>query len=189
LETNKILQLRLKKYYTEALNFIRQIEGAMEIMGELLGSTHKAEVLEAIDFFGITHEYHFESAKIGNKKMIYLIWTKDNTSTSEERNEIKGIRSRLLDCYEKIYFDPLPDLSLKEQVNRISKNMIELTYDATLAELTSLEEMMRIIMGDNQIHPDIQAKLWQVYSTNKQLPKVQRRGAIAILGILALATR
>ncbi|KAG6909474.1 hypothetical protein DXG01_017196 [Tephrocybe rancida] len=189
LETNKILQLRLKKYYTEALNFIRQIEGAMEIMGELLGSTHKAEVLEAIDFFGITHEYHFESAKIGIKKMIHLIWAKDNTSTSEEGNEIKGIRSRLLDCYKKIYFDPLPDLSPKEQVNRIAKNMIELTYDATLAELTSLEEMMRIMMDDNQIHPDIQAKLWQVYSTNKQLPKAQRRGAIAILGMLALAKR
>ncbi|KAG6904314.1 hypothetical protein DXG01_011012, partial [Tephrocybe rancida] len=59
------------------------------------------------------------------KKMVHLIWMKDNTSTSEERNEIKGIRSRLLDCYKKIYFNPLPDLSPKEQVNRISKNMIE----------------------------------------------------------------
>ncbi|KAG6852317.1 hypothetical protein C0991_000953 [Blastosporella zonata] len=190
LEGDKILQLRLKKkYYAEALNFIRQIEGSMEIMGELLGSTHKSEVLEAIDFFRVSHEYHFESAKIGVKKMIHLIWTKDNTSTSEEGNEIKGIRSRLLDCYKNIYFDPLPDLSPKEQVNRIAKNMIELTYDATLAELTSLEEMMRIMMDDNQVHPDIQSKLWQVYSTNKQLPKAQRRGAIAILGMLALAKR
>ncbi|KAG6897024.1 hypothetical protein C0992_004552 [Termitomyces sp. T32_za158] len=210
LETDKLLQLRLKKkYYGEALNFIRQIEGAMETMCDLLGSTHKAEVIEAIEFFRVSHEYHFESAKIGIKKMLHLIWNKDNTtSTSEDGNELKGIRSRLLECYKSIYFDPVPDLSPKEQVNRIAKNMIELTYDATLAELTSLEEMMRIMMDENQVHQDIQSKLWQVYSecpqvgrwnmhhspkvakgTNKQLPKAQRRGAIAILGMLALAKR
>ncbi len=39
-----------------------------------------------------------------------------------------------------------------------------LTYDATLAELTSLEEMMRIMMEDGQIHSDVIGKLWQVYS-------------------------
>ncbi|KAG6900284.1 hypothetical protein C0993_000472 [Termitomyces sp. T159_Od127] len=195
LETDKLLQLRLKKkYYGEALNFIRQIEGAMETMCDLLGSTHKAEVIEAIEFFRVSHEYHFESAKIGIKKMLHLIWNKDNaTSTSEDGNELKGIRSRLLECYKSIYFDPVPDLSPKDQVNRIAKNMIELTYDATLAELTSLEEMMRIMMDENQVHQDIQSKLWQVYKTakgtNKQLPKAQRRGAIAILGMLALAKR
>lgn len=66
---------------------------------------------------------------------------------------------------------------------------------------------MRIMMDENQVHHDIQSKLWQVYSecrkmvrkwyhspvtakgTNKQLPKAQRRGAIAILGMLALAKR
>ncbi|KAF5379043.1 hypothetical protein D9615_006036 [Tricholomella constricta] len=193
LEGDKILQLRLrKKYYAEALNFIRQIEDAMNIMGELLGSTHKGEVQEAIEFFRVSHEYHFESAKIGIKKMIHLIWTKDNsTSTSEDGKEVKGIRSRLLDCYRSLYFDPLPDnsISAKEQVNRIAKNMIEQTYDATLAELTSLEEMMRIMMDEGQVHPDIISKLWQVYSTSKHLPKPQRRGAIIILGMLALAKR
>ena len=41
-----------------------------------------------------------------------------------------------------------------------------LTYDATLAELTSLEEMMRQFMGDGSIHDDVITTLWQVYSTN-----------------------
>ena len=46
--------------------------------------------------------------------------------------------------------------------------IIRLTYTATLAELTSLEEMLRIMMEDNQIHNDVIAKLWQVYSTCMQ---------------------
>jgi condensin complex subunit 1 len=100
---------------------------------------------------------------------------------SEDGKELKGIRSRLLECYRNLYFDPLPDMEPKQQVNRIAKNMIEyvnnrnarldahsetsrLTYDATLAELTSLEEMMRYMMDDDQIHSDVVNKLWQAYS-------------------------
>ena len=39
-----------------------------------------------------------------------------------------------------------------------------MTYDATLAELTSLEEMMRYLMEDEKIHQDLVNMLWQVYS-------------------------
>jgi len=121
------------------------------------------------------------SLQIGIKKMLHLIWSKDNSSMSEDGKELKGIRSRLLECYRNLYFDPLPDMEPKQQVNRIAKNMIEyvdsrnarlnahsetsrLTYDATLAELTSLEEMIRYMMDDDQIHPDVVNKLWQAYS-------------------------
>ncbi|KAJ6577303.1 non-SMC mitotic condensation complex subunit 1-domain-containing protein [Mycena capillaripes] len=191
LETNQLLHLRLrKKYYAEALNFIRQIEGTMEIMEKLLGSKNKPEVLEAIEFFRVAHEYKFAKADAGIKKMLHLIWNKDNSnSTSEDGQELKGIRQRLLECYRQLYFDPIAGVEPKAQVNRIAKNMIELTYNATLAELTSLEEMMRIMMDDEQIHPDVIAKLWSVYSINKPLPKAQRQGAIIILGMLALAKR
>ena len=62
----ELTALRLRKrYYSDALTFIRQIEGAMEPMCKLLGSTNKAEVLEVMDFFRVAHEYQFESAKVG----------------------------------------------------------------------------------------------------------------------------
>ena len=123
--------------------------------------------------------------QIGIKKMLHLIWSKDNSSMSEDGKELKGVRSRVLECYRSLYFDPLPDMEPKQQVNRIAKNMIEcvgschfyswfslwvdtrLTYDATLAELTSLEEMMRYMMDDDQIHSDVVTKLWQVYSKHR----------------------
>ncbi|KAH9963997.1 non-SMC mitotic condensation complex subunit 1-domain-containing protein [Lactifluus volemus] len=190
LESNQLLHLRLRKrYYAEALNFIRQVEEAAQMVFQLLGSTHKAEVLEAMEFFRVAHEYQLDSAEIGIKKMLHLIWSKDNSSMSEDGKELKGVRSRLLECYRSLYFDPLPDMEPKQQVNRIAKNMIELTYDATLAELTSLEEMMRYMMDDDQIHSDVVTKLWQVYSSERPLPKQQRRGAMIIIGMLALARR
>jgi condensin complex subunit 1 len=67
LESNQILHLRLrKKYYAEGLNFIRQLEGAMNIVGQLLGSTNKAEVLEAMEFFRVAYEYQFDSAEVSS---------------------------------------------------------------------------------------------------------------------------
>ena len=64
LDGNEMLSLKLrKKYYSEALNFIYQIESAIPIASQLLGSTHKSEVLEAMEFFRIIHEYKFEGAE------------------------------------------------------------------------------------------------------------------------------
>lgn len=41
---------------------------------------------------------------------------------------------------------------------------IRRTYEATLAELTSLEELMRTMMVDGGVHSDVINRLWQVYS-------------------------
>ena len=45
-----------------------------------------------------------------------------------------------------------------------------MTYNATLAELTSLEEMMRQLMEEGHIHEDVVNKLWQVYSMYASIP-------------------
>lgn len=169
LDPNLVMQLRLtKKYYTDALRFINAIESSVPVLAQLLVSTNKSEALEAIRFFRIAYEYKFVGAEVGIKTMIHLIWTKDNTTTaSAEAGEEKGIRGSLIETYKSLYYDVVPDLTPKQQVSRIAKNMIERTYNATLAELTSLEELMRTMMleggADGGVHEDVINKLWQVY--------------------------
>lgn len=64
-------------------------------------------------------------AQVGIKKMLHLVWSKDNNSTSEDGLELKGIRSKLLDSYRQIYFDPLAEnIGGRAQVKRIAENMI-----------------------------------------------------------------
>ncbi|CDZ96307.1 mitotic chromosome condensation-related protein [Phaffia rhodozyma] len=191
-ETAQLTQLRLmKKYHVDALKFIRQIELAMPKLKDLLVSTGRAEVLEAMDFFKLAHEYEFESASVGLKAMLHLIWTKDNSAVVEDGKELKGIRARVIECYKGLYFEASadPDMTAKQQISRIAKNMIQLTYGATLAEITSLEELMRNLMLEDAIHPDVIAKLWQVYNADQDIPRPQRRGAIIILGMLAIAKK
>jgi condensin complex subunit 1 len=57
--------------------------------------------------------------------MLHLIWNKDNSTTSEDGQALKGVRARLLECYKSLYFEALPGLEPHQQVNRIAKNMIE----------------------------------------------------------------
>ena len=52
--------------------------------------------------------------------------------------------------------------------------VFRLTYDATLAELTSLEELMRQLMEEEHIPSEVVAKLWQVYSTQPQSSSFDR---------------
>jgi condensin complex subunit 1 len=56
--------------------------------------------------------------------MLHLIWAKEN-STVEDGKEIKGVRSRVIECYRKLFFDPLAALSAEENVARTARNMIK----------------------------------------------------------------
>jgi condensin complex subunit 1 len=57
--------------------------------------------------------------------MLHLIWHKDNATTNEDGKELKGIRSRVLECYRTLYFEHHADLEPKQRVSKIAQSMIE----------------------------------------------------------------
>ncbi|GAN09384.1 condensin complex component cnd1 [Mucor ambiguus] len=179
----KIQQLEMmRKYHTDAVAFIKLIHQAIPTIIQLLSSKSKAEVLESMDFLVVGYNYKIRPAADGVKKMLHLIWTKD---TSDEG---KGIKMKLIQCYSNLYLERDAKLSKQANVNRIAKNLIQLTYDTTLAELTSLEQLLGLLMAENKIAVDVIQKLWSVYGfTQGRIQKSQRRGAIVILGMLAKA--
>lgn len=114
--------------------------------------------------------------------MLHLIWTKD---TSDEG---KGIKMKLLSCYENLYLEMDSKLSKRENISRVAKNLIELTYNTNLTQLTSLELLLSTLMSEGKISYDVIEKLWSVYGFMKgRIQKSQRRGAIIILSMLATA--
>lgn len=132
-----VQRLRLtKKYYSDALAFMHQLEKAIPLLCTLLVSTTKTEVLESIRFFRVAYEYNVQGAEIGIKRMLHLIWTKDNNATTtapptaageegKEQVDERSIKGQLIETYKSLYFDAVEGLSPKHQVGRIAKNMIE----------------------------------------------------------------
>ncbi|KAF1809038.1 hypothetical protein P152DRAFT_404082 [Eremomyces bilateralis CBS 781.70] len=177
-----INQLQLsRRFFLEALRFIEVIHNACPVVTQLLSSRNKSEVIEAMDFFVTCHVYEIETARIGVRRMLRLIWTKGNS------DEGKGVQSHLIECYKSLFFTA-PDYTANDAANYVARNMISLTFGATPAELTSLEQLLSTMMKTDLVSTIVVQKLWQIYGVQrKEISKKQRRGAIIVLGMLALA--
>lgn len=171
-----------RKYYNEALRFIEVLHSGSTVVSQLLSSRNKSEVIEAMDFFVVLDAYKVETARSGIRRMLRLIWTKGNS------DEGKGVQSHLIDCYKGLFFDAPDSFSPNDAAIYIARNMISLTFGSTPAELTCLEQLLSTMMKSGHISEAVIAKLWQVYAVQKkEISKTQRRGAIIVLGMLALA--
>ena len=173
----------MRKFLLEAMNFIEIIDEAAEVVTYLLSSKNKSEVIEAMDFFTTIDAYKIANAKLGIRRMLRLIWTKGNS------DEGKGVQTHLLECYKGLFFDAPPGFDANAIANYISKNMISLTFGTTPAELTSLEQLLSTMMKQGLVNELVIQKLWQIYGYQKKdISKNQRRGAIIVLGMLALSS-
>jgi len=171
-----------RRYYVEALRFIEVADAASPVVTQLLSSKNKSEVIEAMDFFVVIDAYKIESARAGIRRMLRLIWTKGNS------DEGKGVQTHLIECYKDLFFDAPDSFNANDAANYIARNMISLTFGATPAELTSLEQLLSTMMKGELVNEVVVQKLWQVYGVQKkEISKNQRRGAIIVLGMLALA--
>lgn len=171
-----------RRYYTEALKFIEVLHGATTTICQLLGSKNKSEVIEAMDYFTIGDAYKIEQNKLGIRRMLRLIWTKGNS------DEGKGVQNHLIECYKSLFFEAPDTFSTNDAANYIARNMISLTFGASPAELTSLEQLLSTMMKAGHISDLVITKLWQVYGIQKEISRSQRRGAIIVLGMLATAS-
>ena len=171
-----------RKYYTEAIRFIEVIHMATPTVCQLLSSKNKSEVIEAMDFFVVIDAYKIEAARNGIRRMLRLIWTKGNS------DEGKGVQTHLIDCYRGLFFGAPDTFSENDAANYVARNMISLTFGASPAELTSLEQLLSTMYKADHVPDLVVTKLWQVYGVQKQdISRNQRRGAIVVLGMLALA--
>ena len=171
-----------RKYYTEAIRFIEVLHAGTPVVCQLLSSKNKSEVIEAMDFFVIIDAYKIETARTGIRRMLRLIWTKGNS------DEGKGVQAHLIDCYRGLFFSAPDSFNENDAANYVSRNMISLTFGASPAELTSLEQLLNTMVKADHVSEVVISKLWQVYGVQKQeISKNQRRGAIIVLGMLATA--
>jgi len=73
LNANELAAKRLrKKYFVEAIKFVRELDIATGHIQLLLGSTSKAEVLEAMDYFQTAHALQVTNAEVDSLTLFIL---------------------------------------------------------------------------------------------------------------------
>jgi condensin complex subunit 1 len=172
-----------KKYYLEAIEFIHKVHEALGSAELLLFSKNKNEIIDSMDLFVLADAFGIEIARVGIRKMIHLIWAKANN------DEGSAIQSHLISCYQSLFFDTPIGLAENDANLLVARNLISLTYSATLAELASLEHLLVLAMEKERlISNGVIKMLWKIYGyQQREISKSQRRGAIIVLGMLSKA--
>ena len=65
------------------------------VVCRLLGSQVNSDVYESIEFVVIAHEFGLNNALLGVRRMLSLVWSKDN-----------DVKSKVVDAYERLYLNP-----------------------------------------------------------------------------------
>lgn len=186
--TNLIKLKLMEKYYTDAVNFIKDMHKSIYLVSILLFSKNRNEVLEAMDFVILTDAFNLDPSEKAIKKMLHLVWMK---GTNDEGT---SIASHLISCYKQLFFSVPDNISTAGASKYIADNLIGITMDSSVSDLTSLEKLLCAMYKQDMITNQIINVLWEIYSypisrpnysTTPQLKK-QVHGSIIILGMLAL---
>lgn len=182
-DSNAVFKIKLTvQYYQDAIRFIKLIQHGVEIASQLLYSKNKNEVIETMDFFVLADAYSIENVDTGVRRMLHLVWMKSNN------DEGTNVATHLVECYKNLFLLAPEDASELEAAALVAKNLISLTYAATVPELASLEKLLGLMYEASLINETVIKVLWQIYSfQNQSFSKKQRRGSIIVLGMLALS--
>ncbi|KAI5952417.1 cnd1 [Candida jiufengensis] len=182
-DTTGLARIRLKfEFYKDAVDFIKLIHKGVELVSKLLFSKNKLESIDSMDFLVLCDVYGIEDSQDGIRKMLHLVWIK---GSSEEGT---SVASHLIHCYITLFLTA-PNGTNREKATHIAKNLIALTYDASLADLASLEKLLGLMYEGKSINSEVINVLWQIYGAqvdDESVAQEKRRGAIKVLGMIAL---
>ncbi|XBW34851.1 hypothetical protein QEN19_000418 [Hanseniaspora menglaensis] len=190
------------QYYTEAIEYIELLHRAVEQCSKLLSSKNKSEVIEAMDFFVLCDAYDLETSYMGIKKMLHLIWHQTDdmpkltglTNASNALTKNVGIAQisipqHLVTCYKHLFLTAPEDCNSKEKAAYIAKNLINLTINAGISDLASLEKILSLLYREKVIDQNVIKVLWIIFNSFQRedtaFTENQIHGSIIILGMLA----
>lgn len=182
-ERTEIVRARLKvKYLEDGVGFILAVHKGTTVISNLLFSKNRNETLDSMDFLVLADAYGIENSQDGIRRMLHLVWMKGNS------DEGKSVPTHLIDCYKNLFLTAPTVMSTMEQAAYVAKNLINLTVDASISDIASLQKLLGLIYKDKLIKGDVLTVLWQIYNYDIGNDKgiQQRHGAIIILGMLAL---
>ncbi|RLV93391.1 Condensin complex subunit 1 [Spathaspora sp. JA1] len=176
-----LFRAKLKvNFYQDAVDFIEAVQHGTEVISRLLFSKNRNEAIDSMDFLVLADAYGIENASIGIRKMLHLVWMKGSS------DEGKSVPSHLIDCYKTLFLTAPSEGTRVEQAAYMAKNLIGLTYDASIADLASLEKLLGLMYNEKLINSEVIRILWQIYALDNEEHDKQRRGAVMVLGMLAV---
>lgn len=170
-----------KRYYTDALQFVRQLEAVVPTLCMLLASTTRTEVVDVMDFFVEAHLYRLDGAAAGLRRMMHLVWERDLSYEDGTRHSVKEY---LFEAYRKVYLETDARLGGRERCEQVALNLVAMTGGATMAELASLEPIVVAMLQKQWLPDGVVAALFGLLAAPAGA-SAQRRAALVLLAVVS----
>eukprot|EP00058_Branchiostoma_floridae_P028443 XP_002613934.1 hypothetical protein BRAFLDRAFT_283981 [Branchiostoma floridae] len=162
------------QYLKDSVNFATQMQRAIPILCQLLGSKATSDILETIEFFVSAFEFGLAGAMEGVRRMLVLIWSGE-----------KSVKEAVVEAYKRLYLSPTGGNARARNL-AIVKNLTALTVGATVGELTSLEELICELVRTSLLTSGVVTLLWERFALKIQGTTAEdSRGALLLLGMAA----
>ncbi|KAK3104798.1 hypothetical protein FSP39_010318 [Pinctada imbricata] len=162
----------LVQYLKDCLAFATQIQAAVPIICQLLGSKTVTDVLEAIDFFVTGFEFGVTATMMGIRRMLHLIWSRES-----------GVKDAVVSAYKRLYLNPQGG-NQRAKANAVVKNLSALVSGATLGDLTSMEGLMVELMKAGEIDNSVIQMLWERFAM--KVPNTTQDESKAAIKLIAM---
>lgn len=161
------VNIRLREFYGSAIQFIVQIEKAVDIVSQLLHSQSSVDASEAVQLVARVHKFHVDGSEGAIRSMLVLIWRSD-----------ESIRNEVIDTCRQLF---LYDGKALHSSQKIALNLISIVQNATIAHLTSLEQ----VLSQLDIPAGVMTCLWEHCISNTS----HAQHSLCLLGMAAAANR
>ena len=149
----------IKNTYSDYNLFLIGVDESLKLLIMMLSSKSSQDTIEAIKVFKLLYQYGIMNARIGIKKMLTLLFSKDD-----------NVRNTVVDVYEQLFFDR----SL--QPIQKSKNLLELMKNATLTDITCIEELLKQLIKKEAFEKEMFKQLWISYAKEVNVDSLQKQG-------------
>ncbi|KAL8621609.1 hypothetical protein ACOMHN_036842 [Nucella lapillus] len=164
----------LVQYLKDSLAFARQIQEAVPILCQLLGSKSTSDVFEAVEFFVTSYEFGVSAALQGVRRMLVLIWSKE-----------QSVKDAVVGAYKRLYLETTTGTQRNRALS-VVKNLSMLIYGASCGDLTSLEVLMAQLMRSGELSSQVIQVLWEKFTL--KIPNTtpqESRAALLLISMVA----
>ena len=160
------------KFAQSALDFIDQYEAASANLHGMLLSANSSDVTEALRFFVKARHFKLPCAVTGMKQALTLLWSTE-----------QGIKDEVLKAFVEVFIGvPGSDGTECLPSDQIAYNLLNLSEQATVSELASIEEAISHLVKEARIPAEVFSILWSATSKG---PGSSRATAIQVLAMAA----
>lgn len=181
LQEELLRNMRAREYCIAVIGLSRQMQEAVPIVAQLLGSKNGTDATEAMRFLACARAFRVPGSEDGLKKMLTLIWS-----------DTQSVKDEVLTTFQELYmFVPGTNGKKRQPAMAIAHNLVSLVSGSALAVRTSLEEVIAVLVRERKLSKAVIKCLWTMATAGEsdEVPEAvqfpQQRYALAVLSMAA----